>query len=342
MSDIDIRRSGRAGRVTLTRPKALNALTYEMATQIETALDAWADDAAIACVIIDAEGEKAFCAGGDLAAMYDTASRGDFAYGRRFWQDEYRLNAKIFDFPKPYIAFCQGFTMGGGVGISLHGSHRIVCESSRISMPECGIGLVPDVGGSLLLARAPGRLGEYLGLTAHQMDASDALLAGFADYFIPEAKWPALIATLEETGDWSAVDAAAENPPNGALTTHRAEIDLGFAGATVPDILRGLAPGAFAAKTETAIRRCSPLSVACTLELVRRVRAFDHIRPALEMEYRFTYRSAEEGDFVEGIRAMIIDKDRQPKWKHESVEAVPQMDMVRMLIPLGDDTLDLD
>ena len=185
MSDIHIRTTGRAGRITLNRPDALNALTYEMCLAIEAAIDAWATDAQIALVIIDAVGDRAFCAGGDIQEMYDTATRGNFEYGRKFWADEYRLNNKIAHFPKPYIAFMQGFTMGGGVGVSAHGSHRIVDDASRIAMPECAIGLVPDVGGSVLLACAPGRLGEYLGTTGTRMGPADAIHAGFADHYIP-------------------------------------------------------------------------------------------------------------------------------------------------------------
>ena len=153
--DILIRRQGRAGRITLNRPKALNALTYGMCLEIDRALRAWADDPEVACVVIDAVGERAFCAGGDIQVMYETGTAGDYAYGRRFWADEYRMNAQIAEYPKPYIALMQGFTMGGGVGVACHGSHRIVGRSSRIAMPECAIGLVPDVGGSALLARAP-------------------------------------------------------------------------------------------------------------------------------------------------------------------------------------------
>ena len=155
MPDINIRLTGHAGRITLTRPKALNAMTYEMCLAIERALDDWRDDPAVALVVIDAEGDRAFCSGGDIAELYETGTKGDYAYGRRFWADEYRLNAKIFDYPKPVVSFLQGFVMGGGVGIGCHGSHRIVGETSQIAMPECGIGLVPDVGGSLMLALAP-------------------------------------------------------------------------------------------------------------------------------------------------------------------------------------------
>jgi len=341
MTDIHIRVAGRAGRITLDRPKALNALTYDQAMKIEAALDGWATDDAVACVLIDAAGDRAFCAGGDLQAMYDTASAGNYDYGRRFWRDEYRLNAKVYDFPKPYIALMQGYTMGGGVGISCHGSHRVVCETSRIAMPECGVGLVPDVGGSLLLARAPGRLGEYLGTTGARMDASDALLAGFSDYYIPRDQWPTLTETIQETGDWTVIDAMAQDPPDGRLMAQRARIDAEFSGQSAADILRGLPGDDRGTKTAAAMRRGAPLSVACTVELVRRVRAFDHIRPALEMEYRFTARAASDGDFIEGIRALIVDKDNQPVWKHARIEDVTGIEISQMLMPLGDAALRL-
>ena len=213
MSDIFVRKSGHAGRITLTRPKALNAVTYEMCQAIEAALDDWRDDDDVALVIIDAEGDKAFSAGGDIQKLYETGRAGDFAYGQKFWADEYRLNAKIREYSKPYVAFMQGFTMGGGVGVSCHGSHRIVCETSQIAMPECGIGLVPDVGGSLMLAQAPGRLGEYLGTTCARMGPADAIFVGFADTYVPAQDWPALIERLEKTGDISAIGAAARAAP---------------------------------------------------------------------------------------------------------------------------------
>ena len=341
MPDIHIRKVGKAGRITLNRPKALNALSYEMAMAIEAALDAWATDPSVDLVIIDAEGDKAFCAGGDIQEMYDTASAGDFEYGRTFWRDEYRMNAKLFNFPKPYVAFMQGFTMGGGVGISCHGSHRIVCENSQIAMPECGIGLVPDVGGSLLLARAPGHLGAYLGCTAARMDAGNAIYAGFADYYIPRAAWPALIDTLEATADLSQIETAALPAPLASFKANQAEIDQSFGAVTVADILRGFTGTQWEQATEKALRRNCPLSVECTLALVRRVRGPDTIEHALGMEYRFTSRSASEGDFVEGIRAAIIDKDRTPQWQPATVEAVTPLQISNMLMPLGADALKL-
>jgi len=319
---IRIRKIGRIGQITLQRPEALNAVTYDMVLAIEAALDDWRDDEEVTCVLIDAEGNRAFSAGGDLQFMHETASKGDFDAGRTFWRDEYRLNAKIANYPKPYIALCQGFTMGGGVGVSLHGSHRVVGESSRIAMPECAVGLVPDVGGTLLLASAPGRLGEYLGVTGYRMNASDAILAGFADYFIPEAQWPELTEILIETGDWSAVAARAEDPEDGPLMAIRAQADKYFGSETLAEILASLPDDDWGAATAKSIRAASPLSAVCTIELVRRAREEGTIEHALRQEYRFTSRSASDGDFVEGIRAAIIDKDRNPRWRHASVEAV--------------------
>jgi enoyl-CoA hydratase len=335
---IRIRKIGRIGQITLQRPEALNAVTYEMVLAIEEALDGWRDDDRVACVLINAEGQKAFSAGGDLQFMYDTASKGDYDAGRRFWRDEYRLNAKISAFPKPYVALCQGFTMGGGVGVSLHGSHRVVGESSRIAMPECAVGLVPDVGGSLLLARAPGHLGEYLGVTGYRMNASDAILAGFADYYVPEAEWTVLVETLIETGDCSVVAAMAQDPADGPLMDIRARADQHFAGAGLSEIIASLPDDEWGAATAKAIRMASPLSAACTLELVRRARRSGTIEAALQQEYRFTSRSASDGDFVEGIRAAIIDKDRNPRWRHAGIESVTATDVELMLsAPAGGD-----
>ncbi|MDD9724136.1 enoyl-CoA hydratase/isomerase family protein [Roseovarius sp. SK2] len=338
MTDISIRKTGRAGRITLTRPKALNAMSYDMCLAIEAALDNWASDDDVALVIIDAEGDKAFCAGGDIQQLYDTGRAGDFAYGQTFWRDEYRLNAKVAEYPKPYVAFMQGFTMGGGVGISCHGSHRIVCDSSQIAMPECGIGLVPDVGGSLILANAPGRLGEYLGLTTSRMGPADAIYAGFADTFIPQDAWPALIERLEETGDPAQIDTASETPPQGAMRELQADIDAHFAGEDLQSIVNALkaSESAFAADALKAMGRNSPLSMACAVELLHRLRgpAAD-IRRALELEYRFTFRAMEQGDFLEGIRAAVIDKDRSPNWQH-ALDKPPTMAATQMLLPLGE------
>ncbi len=339
MTDISIRITGRAGRITLQRPQALNAMTYEMCLAIEAALDAWRSDPAVTLVVLDAEGDRAFCSGGDIAELYATGTKGNYAYGQKFWADEYRLNHKIFHYPKPVVSFLQGFTMGGGVGIGCHGSHRVVGDSSQIAMPECGIGLVPDVGGTLMLALAPGRLGEYVGTTAARMNAGDAIFAGFADHYIPEATWPALIAQLEATGDPGVVEraATAPAPAPGPLEAAMPDIDRHFHGAGLGDILTTLRAenSDFARDTLKKMGRNSPLSMACAIETLHRLRGPSiNLEKALDLEYRFTARAMEHGDFLEGIRAAIIDKDRAPHWQFSDA-VVPAAAVSKMLMPLG-------
>ena len=344
MGDISICKTGRAGRITLQRPKALNALTYQMCLDIDAALIAWREDADVDLIVIDAEGEKAFCAGGDIAEMYETGTKGDYDYGRKFWFDEYRMNNRLHEYPKPVVSFLQGFTMGGGVGVGCHGSHRIAGETSQIAMPEVGIGLVPDVGGTYILARAPGRLGEYLGTTAARMTAGDAIAVGFADHFIPEAEWPALIEALEETGDIMVLEQAVQPAPDSPLMAQLDDINRHFGGESLGDILNSLEAdgGAFAMDAIKRLSRNAPLSMACTAEMIHRLRGPSlTLRKALDMEYRFTYRSMEHGDFLEGIRAQIIDKDRNPQWQHP-LHKVPAVAVSKMLIPLGKNAVTFD
>ena len=341
MTDISIRIEARVGRITLNRPDALNALTYDMVLAIEAALDAWRE-ADIDLIIFDAMGDRAFCSGGDIADMYAAGLRGDHEYGRKFWRDEYRLNAKIFEYPKPVVSFLQGFTMGGGVGVGCHGSHRIVGETSQIAMPECGIGLVPDVGGSLMLSLAPGRLGEYLGTTSTRMGAADAIFAGFADHFIAEADWPDLIGQLSQTGDASLIEAASQTPEGSTLKALQPQIDHHFAGETLADIHRSLQSEAndFTQSALKKLARNAPLAMGCAVQIIRRLRTASSIRQALDQEFRYTYRATEQGDFIEGIRAAIIDKDRTPHWKHASIDDLKDIDVTTMILPLGDQALD--
>jgi len=336
MSDIAIRTEGRAGRITLNRPKALNALTYDMAMAIEEALRAWADDDAVALVVIDAAGDRAFCAGGDIEKLYEEGRAGNYDYGRTFWRDEYRLNALIARYGKPIVAFMQGFVMGGGVGIGCHARHRVVDADTLIAMPECGIGLVPDVGGSLLLARAPGRLGAYLGLTTDRMGPGDAIRAGFADHYLPRDRWAGVIADLETTGDTARLTAALAPAPDAPLIAQRPAIDDLFTG-DLPAIAARLEADDSdpAQKALKAVRRNSPLSMACTLAMLDRLEGAT-IEEALTLEYRFTARAMEHGDFLEGIRAQIIDRDRNPQWRL-ALDEVTEAHVDRMLAPREDE-----
>ena len=336
-----VRTEGRAGRLTLNRPKALNALTHAQCLETTEALTRWRNDPAVALVILDATGDRAFCAGGDIAYMYEQGRAGNFDAGRAFWRDEYRMNALLADYPKPVVSFLHGFVMGGGVGYGCHASHRVVAEDTQIAMPECGIGLVPDVGGSLLLARAPGRLGLHLGLTGARMGPGDALHAGFADHFISRADWPGLIAQLCETGDAEGIATAAQPAPQSPLaaaTDLLAAYDApGSGAAQVAAIMARLdaTKGDAAAQALKALRRMSPLSLACAAAMIGALGPQATIRDALRAEFRWVWRSMDRGDFLEGIRAAIIDKDRSPRWRHANVTDVTEAEVAAMLAPLG-------
>lgn len=334
MAEIIVRKEGRVGRITLNRPEALNALTEDMLRAIGAALDDWASDDEVALVLIDANGDRAFAAGGDIVDLYNTGRAGDFGFGQKFWADEYRLNAKIHEYPKPYVAIMHGFVMGGGVGVSALGSHRVATDGTQVAMPETGIGLVPDVGGSKILADAPGRCGEYLGATATRMGPADAIYAGFCDAYVPGAKLEALKARLCETGDARVIEAFAEAPPAGDLASAQPEIDALFGGDAPVEIEAALAAAGsdFAAQALKAMRRNCPLSVACFFRMARNARAMT-MREALAQEYRFVFRCMEHGEFLEGIRAAVIDKDRKPQWAKPRLADVTPADVDFMLGP---------
>ncbi|WP_180899918.1 enoyl-CoA hydratase/isomerase family protein [Martelella soudanensis] len=342
-NDIHIRNVGRTGRITLSRPQALNALNHEMTLEIEHALDHWSRTGDVDMILIDAEGERAFCAGGDLSEIYQTGREGDFSCSRSFWADEYRMNALIAGCATPYVALMDGIVMGGGAGISAHGSHRIVTERSMIAMPECGIGLVPDVGCSFVLARAPGHLGEFLAMTGWRMNDGDAIFSGFADIAVNAGDLAALKTRLEETADPDAIDAFERSAGESALARHIDVIERHFGGETALDCLRSLEAddSEFAQRAAAMIRRGCPLAVACAFELVRQARSLETVSEALRHEFRFTYRSMSDGDFLEGIRAQIIDKDRNPKWRITRLEDVDRETVCAMLAPLGAEELQI-
>ncbi|WP_127107425.1 enoyl-CoA hydratase/isomerase family protein [Pararhodobacter zhoushanensis] len=335
--EVIVRKEGRAGRLTLNRPKALNALTHGICLQTTQALLDWADDPEVSVIILDGAGERAFCSGGDIAQVTAAGKRGDYAAGRDFWRDEYRMNCLLAAYAKPVVSFMHGFVMGGGVGYGCHTRNRIVGESTQMAMPECGIGMIPDVGGTWLLGQAPGELGVYLALTAARMGPGDAIHAGFADRFVPEAAWDGAKAALIETGDVSALPRHAD--PASPMAVEQSRINRLFAPSTVTEIIDSLRTdsSAFAQAALKAIGRNSPLSMASTLALLRP--SPRSLEEALKQEYRWTWRAMEHSDFIEGVRAQIIDKDRTPHWKHADPADVTIAEVAALLATLGRDEL---
>lgn len=330
-----IERNGSLGHIRLNRPKALNSLTLEMVRLMHQALNQFENDPQIATVLITGEGERGLCAGGDIRWLYNS-SRGDRALGETFWREEYRLNAAIRAFAKPYIAVMDGITMGGGVGISAHGSHRIVTERTRLAMPETGIGFFPDVGGTWLLARSPGEIGTYLGLTAEHVGATDAILAGLADIQLPTTALAGLYDALSRLpapiGNDSVrrlIHTFASPPAPASLLEHQAEIDRAFAAESVETIVSALARSAtaFAAKTLATLRAKSPTSLKITLRLLRLARTSTSLEECLEREFAAALHVFIGHDFQEGVRAAVIDKDRNPRWTPACLSEISDVDI---------------
>ncbi|MEV0261821.1 enoyl-CoA hydratase/isomerase family protein [Streptomyces sp. NPDC050617] len=336
------RKDGRAGRIVLNRPRALNALTHSMVRRVDAALRTWEHDDDVATVVITGAGERGLCAGGDIRSIHaDAAASGGASTG--FWRDEYLLNARIAEYPKPYVAVMDGIVMGGGVGVSAHGGVRIVTERSRIAMPETAIGFVPDVGGTHLLARAPGELGTHLALTSSAMGAGDALLCGFADHFVPSDRLGPLLEALAATDADTAVRAEARPAPPGVFEEWREWIDPCYAAGTVEEIVARLSDTGDPAAKEAAeqIMGKSPTALKVTLRALRRARALGALRPVLDQEFRVSCAMLGAPDLVEGIRAQVIDKDRRPRWSPAALEAVTDEDVARFFAPLGDGELGL-
>lgn len=334
------------GLITLNRPKAINALTHAMALTITEQLRAWAVDDSVRTVAITGAGERGLCAGGDIVAIHHDAkeqqaaghigSAADSATGK-FWRDEYVLNALIGRYPKPYVAVMDGIVMGGGVGLSAHGSHRIVTERSAVGMPEVGIGFIPDVGGTYLLSRAPGEIGTHIALTTARMKAGDAIAAGFADYYIPADQIPALLATLRtETAD-IAIAKFATAAPESELLAQREWIDACYGADSVSEIVARLQAHAApeAATAATAVLSKSPVALQVTLRSLRSARGADSLEAVLNEEYRVSIASLASHDLVEGIRAQVIDKDRNPSWSPATLDEVAAEQVDAYFVELG-------
>ncbi|MFE0171335.1 enoyl-CoA hydratase/isomerase family protein [Streptomyces sp. NPDC059002] len=330
-----LRTEGRAAHITLNRPRALNALTHAMVRRIDEALTVWEHDPAVRTVIITGAGERGLCAGGDIRSIHEDARAGGGAASAAFWRDEYRLNARIARYPKPYVAVMDGIVMGGGVGVSAHGDVRIVTERSRIAMPETGIGFVPDVGGTYLLALAPGELGTHLALTGTGIGAADALLCGLADHFVPHDDLPALLADLAERPVWDALKEYVRQPPPGELAGRRAWIDACYGADTVEEIVARLrAHGARDAEAASdTLAAKSPTALKVTLTALRRAPGLGPLERVLEQEYRISCAALSSYDLVEGIRAQVIDKDRSPRWTPATLAEVDGADVERYFGP---------
>ncbi|MDM7490491.1 enoyl-CoA hydratase/isomerase family protein [Rhodococcus sp. CSLK01-03] len=335
--DVLVRVSGGIGRITLNRPKAINALNYDMVKVMAAALDEWAKDDSVRAVVVDGAGERGLCAGGDIVSIYHDARDGGTG-SQDFWRDEYILNAAIGRYPKPYVAIMDGIVMGGGVGISAHGNVRIVTERSTIAMPEVGIGFVPDVGGTWLLSRAPGDLGTHLALTTGRMKAGDAIALGFADHFVPSEALDKFVAALESGTVDEALAEFAQPAPEAPLLAQRAWIDAAYSAPTVEEIVARLQaaeePEAHAAAEQ--ILGKSPVALKVTLRSVRHARELGNLEEVLNEEYRVSLASLRSHDLVEGIRAQVVDKDRNPAWSPATLADVTDADVDAYFQTLGE------
>jgi enoyl-CoA hydratase/carnithine racemase len=316
-------REGRIGRLTLNRPKALNALDLPMIEALAAALDAWRDDPAVHAVVIEGAGERAFCAGGDIRAVRDHALAGEHDAIRAFFATEYALNQAIAEYPKPYVALIDGICMGGGIGVSVHGRIRIASEHAMLAMPETAIAMFPDVGGSYFLPRLPGRLGMYLGLTGTRVSGAEAVHAGLATHFVPRARLGELTAAIAADG-MGVIAGFAEPLPPSTLSTHRAAIDHCFAANSVMEIVDRLRHdgSSWAEATLAELARMSPSAVLWSHEIIRRG-ASQTLAHCLAAELNLTRHVTSHPDFAEGVRAMVIDKDRNPHW---SVATLAEVD----------------
>jgi enoyl-CoA hydratase len=352
--EIQLRRAGGIATLTINRPRALNALTLENYRRFAPALADWAEDPAVRAVILRGAGGRAFCAGGDVRAVYEAGRgiTGDPRLTQVFFREEYRLIREIHRFPKPYIAIVDGITMGGGAGISINGACRIATERTLFAMPETAIGLFPDVGATRFLNRCPGRIGRYLGLTGARLAAADALYCGFATHFVRQDRIDALSRGLagiswqkdrefDQAAALIAEFAADPGPP--PLAALRPVIDGCFSADAIEPILDALAAVTgdtveWAAATRAGLLEKSPTSLKVTLRQLVDGCLFD-LEEALVLEYRLTQHFMNASDFYEGVRAVLIDKDQKPRWQPATLADVSDAAVEAYFAPLGDGEL---
>ncbi|HEX6144593.1 MAG TPA: enoyl-CoA hydratase/isomerase family protein [Geminicoccaceae bacterium] len=348
---IRIERRGGLVLVTLDRPGALNALTLGMCQALHRGLDAWEGDPEVAAVIVEGAGERAFCAGGDIRWVAEEVERHGVDVAARFFRTEYRLNARLFHFPKPYIALLDGIVMGGGVGISIHGRYRIATERTTFAMPETGIGFFPDVGGTWALPRLPGEAGMYLGLTGHRLTGADCLALGIAGAFVPSSLLPDLTQRLSAIEPGPRVEEQVATalgelnmPPRAApIESLLDRINVCFRANSLDGILLNLEQetSQFGEETLAVLRKKSPTSLRVAFEQLRRGRRIGRFDDAMRLEYRLVHRFLEGHDFREGVRALIVDKDQRPAWRPARLEDVSEADVERFFDPLPGGDLEL-
>jgi enoyl-CoA hydratase len=341
-AEVLFEKRGTLGLITLNRPKALNALTHEMCLLMKAQLDSWSNDDGVKTVVVRGAGDRAFCAGGDIRALYESGKAGT-PYALDFYRDEYILDAAIKHYSKPYISLIHGIDMGGGVGVSVNGRYRIAGETMVFAMPETGIGLFPDVGGSYFLPRCPGQIGMYLGLTGARLKTADSLYAGIATHFVPMAKWDGLIETLAGGATAEAAIASVQDMvPDTFLSEHRAAIDRIFAGNSVEEILSALDAEHedWADDAAQTIRTKSPTSLKLAFRQLREGAKLE-FDDCMRMEFRLVNRIVAGRDFYEGVRATIIEKDGAPKWQPADLAQVSDADISAYFAPLAEKELKL-
>ncbi len=335
-------RRGAAGVIILNRPKQLNALSHGMVRAIWPQMLAWKEDPTVTRVVIMGAGEKAFCAGGDIRALYDLGKAGQQSQAKPFWKEEYTLNHLLKTYPKPVVSLLNGIVMGGGVGMSFHGSHRVASERLMFAMPEVGIGFFPDVGASYFLPRLPHRIGTYLALTGARIGLGDAMALGLATNAVASTRMAELAVALE--GDES-VDAILQRfampVPDSPLMEHAMLIGDVFSENSLPAIMAKLAQAAFggsvfASQTLETMQTKSPTSMAIALEQVKRGSGMSFAE-VMQMEYRIVCRIADGHDFYEGVRAVIVDKDQNPLWKPVWIDTLDPAVIAAHFAPLADD-----
>jgi enoyl-CoA hydratase len=331
-----VRQEGALGHITLNRPKAMNALSLSMILSIRDALELWREDDGVTAVAVDGAGERGLCAGGDIRALHAAITAGS-DMPMTFWREEYALNAVIGSYPKPYVVLMDGIVMGGGVGISAHGSHRLVTPRTRIAMPEVTLGFFPDVGGTWLLAAAPGETGIYLGLTGARMSAADAIGCDMADACIDAGSWARILEDLRSARIAGAVDdivGRAEIVPGpSTLDAHAKEIGRHFSYRRVEEMLGALrkAGTPLAAEALARMEAASPMALKVSLAAIRHAVGLETLDDCLAMELRLAEAMASRGDFAEGIRAAVIDKDQRPRWSPARLEDIDDAAVSRLV-----------